>query len=118
MIGIPSLKLVEQWAGAYEATWERPLLLFKHSTRCPVSAGAYDELANWIEDASSLLVDCAFVYVVEERPVSDAVAVTLGLKHESPQAILVDKGKIVWHASHWSITYSALDEHLGNYCEK
>ncbi|CAH1207045.1 hypothetical protein PAECIP111893_02680 [Paenibacillus plantiphilus] len=118
MLEMPSLTTVDQWMTALEATANRPLLIFKHSTRCPVSAGAYDELTGWLEDASRLRIDYAFVYVVEDRSVSDAIAGTLGLKHESPQAILIVNGKVMWDASHWSITYSTLDEHLGNYCEK
>lgn len=115
---IPSLTTVDQWTAALDATASRPLLVFKHSTRCPVSAGAHDELTGWVEDTAGLTIDYALVYVVENRPVSDAVAGALGLKHESPQAILIDKGKVQWHASHWSITYSAFEERLGNYCGK
>lgn len=115
---IRNLMTLDQWEEAYAASHSKPLLIFKHSTRCSTSAGAFEELSNWVEDAGQSPLECVLVLVVENRPVSDAISERLELKHESPQAILLEKGKAVWHASHWRITYSTLDEHLGNHCEK
>lgn len=55
-------------------------------------------------------VSAAVVKVIEDRPVSNEIAARLGVKHESPQAILVRSGKAVWHASHGRITAAALAE--------
>ncbi|MBM7563554.1 bacillithiol system redox-active protein YtxJ [Paenibacillus sacheonensis] len=106
------------WEAAYVESFRRPVLIFKHSTECPISGGARDELSNWLEDAASLSLSPVMVLVPENRGVAMAIAEQLNLKHESPQLILVDGGKVSWHASHWQITYSALDEHLGTHCEK
>lgn len=46
--------------------------------------------------------------VIEDRPVSNEIAARLGVKHESPQAILVRGGKAVWHASHRQVTAANL----------
>ena len=107
-----------EWRDCLASSSHKPVLVFKHSFRCPISAGAYDELAAWLEDAKGGAPACRLVDVVAHRPVSEAIAQALDVRHESPQAILVAGGKAVWHASHWDITYSSLDEHLGNYCEK
>jgi bacillithiol system protein YtxJ len=48
------------------------------------------------------------VRVIEERPVSLALAERVGVKHESPQAILIRDGRPLWHASHGAITAGAL----------
>jgi bacillithiol system protein YtxJ len=48
--------------------------------------------------------------VVRHRSLSDAAAMRLGLRHQSPQAILIEEGTPVWHASHSSITAAALEE--------
>jgi bacillithiol system protein YtxJ len=42
--------------------------------------------------------------------VSDAAARRLGVRHETPQALLLRDEKVVWNASHFSITASALDQ--------
>lgn len=50
----------------------------------------------------------AFVRVIEERPVSLALAERVGVRHESPQAMLIKEGRGVWSASHRGITAAAL----------
>jgi bacillithiol system protein YtxJ len=91
----------------------RPVLLFKHSRYCGVSAEALDELQSHIDSATG---DVAYrmVTVQTHRPISDAVAQRLGLRHETPQAILLRNGKIVWNASHFRITATQLGEVLSS----
>ena len=90
---------------------ERPVLLFKHSRYCGVSCGALDELQSHIDSAPADVV-YRVVTVQTHRPVSDAVAQRLGLRHETPQAILLRDGKVVWNASHFRITATQLDQAL------
>ena len=40
----------------------------------------------------------------EQRELSDWVAKTTQVEHESPQALLFQDGKVTWHASHFDIT--------------
>ena len=90
---------------------ERPVLLFKHSRFCGVSCEALDELQSHIDGAPD---DVAYrmITVQTHRPVSDAVAQRLGLRHETPQAILLRDGRVVWNASHFRITANQLDLNL------
>lgn len=92
---------------------ERPVLLFKHSRYCGVSAEALDELQSHIDSTPG---DVAYrvITVQTHRPISDAISQRLGLRHETPQAILLRDGKIVWNASHFRITASQLGEVLGS----
>jgi bacillithiol system protein YtxJ len=89
----------------------RPVLLFKHSRYCGVSCEALDELHSHIQGAPA---DVAYhvITVQTHRPLSDAVAQRLALRHETPQAILLRNGKVVWNASHFRITATQLDQAL------
>lgn len=85
----------------------RPLLIFKHSTACPISAGALEEFDAWQRTAKSR-PRTAIVRVIEERPVSNAIAQRFGVIHKSPQALLVKGGAVLWQASHRDITAKSL----------
>jgi bacillithiol system protein YtxJ len=92
-----------------------PVLIFKHSTQCPISSEAYEEFARFVQTAGD--ITCGLVLVIENRDVSDAIAARLGVRHESPQAIVVTDGQSAWSASHWSITQDSLSEALKNHAK-
>ena len=90
------------WAALVKASYDRPVFLFKHSTRCPISASRWQVFQGFAGKESG--VDCYRLMAIEDRSLSMHVAQAAGVEHESPQVILLHKGKIVWHTSHWSIT--------------
>lgn len=55
----------------------------------------------------------ALVRVIEERAVSLALAERLGVRHESPQVLLIRDGRVDWHDSHHRITAPALAAAVG-----
>jgi len=81
----------------FEKSNEQAVILFKHSTTCPISAGVYQEISN--ADA-----DINLIVVQQARNVSDALTKMTGVRHESPQAVIVRNGKVVYHASHYDVT--------------
>ena len=87
-----------------------PVLIFKHSTQCPISAQAYEEFVDFAEGIREL--NCGAVLVIENRKLSNAIASRFGVRHESPQALLIKDGRVIWHASHWSITTDSLRDAL------
>lgn len=87
---------------------EDMFLLFKHSLTCPVSAEAFDQYQKYIAEHPQ--VKTAYLAVQEARPLSNHVAETYEIKHQSPQAILFKDGKPAWNDSHWRITYDSLDK--------
>ena len=91
-----------------ESSKTHPVLIFKHSTQCSISGQVYEEFDRFQQDAGD--VTCALVLVIEDRQVSNTIASRLGIRHESPQAIVLKDGKPKWNASHWSITADALSE--------
>jgi bacillithiol system protein YtxJ len=116
MAKVHELKSMDEWNAIVRDSSRKPVMLLKHSTRCPVSAEAYDHFLKHVgsvpEDSE---VDYALVLVVEQRPVSNAIAEALGVKHESPQALLIKDGQAVWHTSHWRITSDALKEQVSRF---
>ncbi len=88
---------------------ETPVLLFKHSLTCPISSAAFRQYEQFLQDRPD---GDATVYTLVEiqnaRDVSNEIASRTGVRHESPQALLMRDGKITWHASHWSIRADGL----------
>lgn len=89
-----------------ERSKTQPVLIFKHSTQCAISDQVYEEFSRFLESTTE--ITCGLVLVIESRALSNAIASQLGVRHESPQAILLKDGKPKWNASHWSITADAL----------
>ena len=86
----------------------RPLLLFKHSASCGTSYEALDELIDHLND-ERLPARYAMITVQTHRELSTAVAKRLGVRHETPQALLISAGRVVWSASHFRVTGGALE---------
>jgi bacillithiol system protein YtxJ len=90
---------------------EGPFLLFKHSRICPVSARALVEYRAFLEGRPETLT--GWIDVIEQRSLSQAVATSTGVRHESPQAILFVSDEVRWHASHGGITRASLAAAVG-----
>ena len=97
-------------AGELEQLFARshrgPVLIFKHSTTCPISAHAYREMSRLDAGAARSV---ALVIVQTARPVSNEIAQRTGVRHESPQTILLRRGKPVWNASHYDNTAAEVE---------
>ncbi|NGP77124.1 bacillithiol system redox-active protein YtxJ [Balneolaceae bacterium YR4-1] len=88
-----------------------PQLIYKHSDRCSVCIFAKSNLEQQAGDISEA-TDMNFVDVISSRDVSNYIADKLNVRHESPQAILLNEGEVVWHASHGSVKAEPLMEVL------
>jgi bacillithiol system protein YtxJ len=87
-------------------TETKEFLFIKHSLTCPISTAAFEEYEKFEGDHKEL--ETFYLYVQEDRPLSNHIAEAFSIKHESPQALLFKDGQVVWTASHWNITYKAL----------
>ena len=74
-----------------------PVLLFKHSTTCPISADVFSEVSRFNGEKYLLIVQSA-------RPISNLIAEKTGIRHESPQALVFFNDRIIYHASHYDVT--------------
>jgi bacillithiol system protein YtxJ len=108
MSELPLITSEEQWESWLEESRKQPLLLLKHSTQCPISAEAFEAFRAFSGTSQAKSVRMGVVTVIEHRPVSNAIAEQLQVKHESPQALLIKDRKAVWHASHWNVTQESL----------
>lgn len=88
---------------------EKPVVLFKHSITCPTSARADRQLQRLHEDGEAIYR----LVVQHSRALSNRIAETLDIIHQSPQAIIIWKRSPTFHAAHYSVTASALREALG-----
>ena len=93
-----------------DANGPENLFLFKHSTRCPVSAAAMEEFRQFAADHPE--VYCAYIDLLVYRPVSDLLAKVSKIEHESPQVIQFIRGSVQWTASHSAINKKALEMHI------
>jgi len=84
---------------------QRPVVVFKHSLACPISAAAYREMQKL--DSEVVLVE-----VQNARQVSRELADRTGIRHESPQVIVFRNGKAVWNASHYDVRAHAVTKVL------
>src|SRR3954452_11798675 len=108
MTPLDHLSDIDELEAAIAESRERPVLVFKHSRTCGVSCEALDELRTHVERAEAG-VSYKLITVQSHRRVSDEAALRFGIRHETPQAILLRDGRAVWNASHFRITASHLD---------
>lgn len=107
------LDSVDQWE-RMSAGGEGDMIVFKGSSWCGYTAMVEARFNRWYRGipVSSrpvvLKVDAA-----RHRDVCDRIAADLGIRHESPQVIWLDRDRGVrWHASHSAITTDALHRWL------
>ena len=87
----------------------RPVVLFKHSLTCPISSGALRRFEDFLaRHGDGVDAEFVLIEVQPQRDLSNAVAARTGVRHESPQAIVLRDGQAVWNASHYAITVDAL----------
>ncbi len=78
----------------------RPQLIYKHSTRCGTSSLIRNRLERATVPAG---MDFYFLDLIAYRSLSDKIAQIFGVKHESPQVLLIQNGKCIYHQSHGAI---------------
>jgi len=112
---VQDCRTVADFSALLNASRDKPVFLFKHSTRCPISASRWRIVQEYAEREGR--ADFWKLLVVEDRPVSMHVADQTGVHHQSPQAILLYRGMPVWYESHYRITaedmQAALERALG-----
>ncbi len=101
------IRTVADLDAAITSSHQQPALLFKHSVTCGISAVADEQVRQFLETTGAGML-CGLVLVQRARPVSLAIVERFGIRHESPQALLLRDGRVVWHASHWRVTAPAL----------
>jgi bacillithiol system protein YtxJ len=99
--GFASLPDADALDGVLTRSHDAPVLLFLHDPYCPISRRAWGEMQHLAEQP---LADAYLVNVSRQHALADAIEARTGVRHESPQALILRRGKAVWDASHFAIT--------------
>lgn len=87
---------------------DRTVLIFKHSTRCSISAMAWDRLKrNWSPEDTKK-ISPYFLDLIKFREISNTLAKDFNVDHESPQVIIIKNGKATYDNSHMGIDYKEI----------
>ncbi len=105
MAHVQELHVTADFDALLTASHTEPVALLKHSTACPISTRGQKQFLQLNEDGDPPLY---MVVVQHSRALSNHIAETLDVRHESPQALIIAGGKVVYHASHYDISTEAL----------
>jgi bacillithiol system protein YtxJ len=98
----------EQLEEIKKESQERPVMIFKHSTSCPISTTSLARMERgWKEDEAKN-IKIYYLDLLSNRSLSNAVALEFNVEHQSPQVILIKNGERVYDESHFGISFQDL----------
>lgn len=101
----------EQLEAITALSFQKPVVIFKHSISCGISAMAKHQLErDW--DFTPEELSFFYLDLINFRPASNQVADHFGVTHQSPQVILIHQGRAVYNTSHHRISVQALRQAL------
>ena len=103
---IPTLQALEH------ESHEHPVIIFKHSTSCSISSMALNRLERAWNDEETSGTEAYFLDLIRHRDVSQQVAESFRVEHQSPQLLLIHRGECVYNTSHMGISYQSLKDQL------
>lgn len=84
---------------------QKPVLIYKHSSRCNISRATFDRLERKWSTSEMGSVKRYFLDLISYREISNQVAERFQVEHHSPQILVISKGKSVLDLSHYEIDY-------------
>ncbi|GAA4368054.1 bacillithiol system redox-active protein YtxJ [Hymenobacter saemangeumensis] len=96
----------EQLAAIVQESHEHAVLIFKHSTTCSISAAAKSKIERQWADSGLSDTPIYYLDLLRFRPISSQIAEQFGIRHESPQLLLIQDGECRYDASHMGIRLS------------
>lgn len=87
---------------------EKPVLIFKHSTRCSISRMALKQFESEFDLSDKITP--YFLDLLEYRSISNEIAERFGVMHQSPQLIVIQNGKAIYNVSHSDIDAADLQQ--------
>lgn len=85
----------------------KPVVIFKHSTKCPVSSMAMQRLVASYEQHKSAY-DFFYLDLIANRAVSNKVEQRYHVVHQSPQILVIQNEKAVNNASHNEVDWETI----------
>lgn len=102
-----TISTLDELETAIAGSSERPSVIFKHSPTCGLSAMAFESIREFL-DQGETSANWFLLSVRASRAVSAEVTTRFGIRHESPQALVLSEGRVVWHGSHYRATPTAI----------
>jgi len=91
----------------HEASFDKPQLLFKHSTRCSISSLAMHRLETQAADLNRT-EEIHLLDLIQHRELSRKISEQYSVRHESPQLLVIYQGKCIHHDSHLDISLARI----------
>jgi len=92
---------------------QRPVLIFKHSTRCSISSMVLNRLKrNW-KPVDTEKISPYYLDLISYRDISNAIEKEFNVYHESPQVIILKDGQVAYDNSHSGINYQDIFAQIG-----
>ncbi|NNE02193.1 MAG: bacillithiol system redox-active protein YtxJ [Eudoraea sp.] len=102
---------IEQLNTLTDDSTGKPQVIFKHSTSCGISSmvlRSFEKQQVHIEGS----VDFHFLNIQQNRALSNEIANRFGIRHESPQLLVIRNKTAVFNTSHSSISYASLEQYV------
>lgn len=103
-----TIKSEEDLEKVIKQSYENRVAVFKHSTSCFISKTVLKNFEKEIENSDEQNVSFYFLDLLAFRPISNKIAEDFGIRHESPQLIVIEDGKAINNASHQDISLSQI----------
>lgn len=83
-----------------------PVVIFKNSTRCGISGRTLQRFENDLDQENSILAEFYLLDIINHRDVSNNIAETFGVAHQSPQLLIIKDERCIFHTSHMDISFA------------
>ncbi|MFC1511567.1 bacillithiol system redox-active protein YtxJ [Candidatus Latescibacterota bacterium] len=103
------IKKVTTLSAVIEVLAGKRVVIFKHSTRCPISAAArrcFEAFARSCDDGVNLYE----VDVIAERAISDEITKRTGVTHHTPEVLFIRDGVVTGYHTHYDIREETLEK--------
>jgi bacillithiol system protein YtxJ len=100
---------VEELEVISDESYTTPVIIFKHSTSCSISAVAKNRLEG---NTPATNEKYYYLDLLSYRAISNAIAERFKVHHESPQILLIKNGECVYEESHMDIRFDELQKQI------
>lgn len=109
--GWASMHVEDELSDMLKASNTKPQVIYKHSNRCATSFFALKNIQRLSEEERRK-ADFYMVDVIGQRALSSQISEMLGVRHESPQLIILKDGEVCWHGSHHNVGAEAIEVNI------
>ena len=103
-----ALKDLKQLDDIRAESKEKPVLIYKHSSRCNISRTAFDRLERRWDAGAAAGIKRYFLDLISYREVSNQIAEQFQVEHQSPQILVIKDGQSILDLSHYEIDFEQI----------